>query len=177
MLKFHATPFYWFIFVYFRVFRIPFTAQTKQIEDYCSYFCFNRHQSHPLPPSLLALFQLYQNTSTVLGMQEDDGLIMRSNLWLRIESPNIFGLQILDSSVHIIHLECVRKTLFTEFLPLPPVLYFFPSYLYLNTDVVNTSILVLFQKLGDGTLLAQRMEQFNLGVSKIDEDGVHAMFR
>jgi hypothetical protein len=110
-------------------------------------------------------------------MQEDDGLIMRSNLWLRIESPNIFGLQILDSSVHIIHLECVRKTLFTEFLPLPPVLYFFPSYLYLNTDVVNTSILVLFQKLGDGTLLAQRMEQFNLGVSKIDEDGVHAMFR
>jgi hypothetical protein len=123
MLKFHATPFYWFIFVYFRVFRIPFTAQTKQIEDYCSYFCFNRHQSHPLPPSLLALFQLYQNTSTVLGMQEDDGLIMRSNLWLRIESPNIFGLQILDSSVHIIHLECVRKRY------LPSSLCFHPSYI------------------------------------------------
>lgn len=130
MLKFYATPFYCFIFVLQGFLStLHSTDKTNRIH-YCSYFCFYRHQSHPVPPPLLALFQLYQNTSTVLRMQEDDGLIMRSNLWLRIESPNIFCRQILDSSVHIIHLECVGKTLFTE-LPSAPTRPMFLSFVSL----------------------------------------------
>lgn len=48
---------------------------------------------------------------------------------------------------------------------------------HLNTNMVHSSGLVLLQEASDGALLPQRMQELQLGVSKLNEHCVDAVLR
>lgn len=96
----------------------------------------------------LDLLQLDQGAVAVLGMQEDDGLAVGTDLGDRVESLDTLGHEVVDGLGDVVDLDA---------------------------DVVDAAGLVLVQEPLDGRVLAIGVQQLDLGVAQLDKDSVHTV--
>lgn len=96
------------------------------------------------------LFEFYEDTSAVLGVQKDDRVSMSADLGFRVDGGDTRGLDLRQSVFNVVDLQA---------------------------DVVHASTGILGQKVGDGALFAQRFEQFDVGAAQKDKNGLHTMIR
>src|SRR5690606_25672932 len=84
-------------------------------------------------------------------VKEDNGLAMRADLRLAgARDGDTFTVHLLAGGVDIFHLDA---------------------------DVMNATLRILGEEAGDGRVFAEWLQQFDLGVAEIDEDGGHAVVR
>lgn len=96
------------------------------------------------------LFELNEDTSTVLGVQKDDRVSVSTNLGFGVDGSDARGLNLGKSVFNVVDLQA---------------------------DVVHASTWVLGQKVSDRALFAQRLEQFDVGAAQKDKNGLHTMIR
>lgn len=90
------------------------------------------------------LLELNQDTSAVLGVQEDNRVAVGTDLGLGVDGSDTAGLNLGQSVFNVVDLQA---------------------------DVVHTSTGVLDQEVSDGALLSEGLQQFNVGVTEEDENG------
>lgn len=83
-------------------------------------------------------------------MDEDDRLAVGADLGLVREQSDVLLLQVFAGGLDVVHLEA---------------------------QMMHATLLVLLEKVVDRTLLGHWIEQLQLGVVDIDEDGVDAVLR
>src|SRR3990167_10096921 len=91
------------------------------------------------------LFQLDERAVQIFRVEEDDGLAMRADLRLAgtCDGDALDGHLLAGGA----------------------------DVLDLDADVVDAALRVLRKEAGDGRVLAQGLQQFDLGVAEIDENG------
>ena len=94
------------------------------------------------------LLELNQHSSTVLRVQEHHRVAMSTNLRLRINGRDAVRLNLSESIFNVVDLQA---------------------------DVMHASTRVLHQIVGNGTLLSQGLQEFNVRSSKKDENSRHSV--
>lgn len=90
------------------------------------------------------LLELNQDTSAVLGVQEDNRVAVGTDLGLGVDGRDAAGLNLGQSVLNVVDLQA---------------------------DVVHASTRVLDQEVSDGALLSKGLKQLNVGIAEEDEDG------
>ena len=94
------------------------------------------------------MLELNKDSVAILGVQEHDRLAVRADLGLRSEAPDLVGLDRLDGIVDVVHLDA---------------------------DVVEAAVLVALKEGADRALLAEWVQELQLGVAEVNKDGRHAV--